>query len=261
MDSIGMHLKKRMQATSISASDNRCPTCSRKLLLEDGKETCFYCQSVAKEDKQISNEVTEWVRNREVNELLNTFKEKSLMNRDLENATLDNYQPQNESQAQALQLTRDYIESFDGTTGLIYTGRPGLGKSHLVAGMTKEIMQKKHTCIFISLPRLFSELKDTYNKNSSKTELSILNALQKVDLLVLDDLGAEREEDKEATTWARTKIFEIVDSRIGKSTVYTTNHAGGVLLKMYGERDFSRMIQNCKPVKMDGENYRLQAFK
>jgi DNA replication protein DnaC len=254
-------LRTKLNNTT-SVSNNRCPDCRRKFVLKDGKEFCFYCELIAPEDKKVSDEVSKWISNREVNELLSTFKEKSLMNRDLEQATFENYNPQNDSQIKALEKAKDYAANFDKQTGLVFQGRPGLGKSHIAAAIAKEVIQRKYTCIFISLPRLMTELQATYNKNSQTTELELLKALQKVDLLILDDLGVERtKNDDNGFSWAKRKIYEIVDSRIGQATIYTTNFSGKELLSMYGERDFSRMVQNCQAIKMDGENYRLEVFK
>ncbi|MBN8200501.1 ATP-binding protein [Bacillus sp. NTK034] len=262
MDSIGIPSMLKTKLSTISVSDNRCPDCKRKYVFKEGKEYCYYCELIAPEDKKVAKEVGEWIANREVNELLSSFRKNSLMNRDLEQATFDNYKPQNESQNEALQLAKDYAYNFDKTTGLVFTGRPGLGKSHIAAAISKEVMNQKYTCIFISLPRLMTELQATYNKNSQTTELELLKALQRVDLLILDDLGVERtKNDDGGVSWAKRKIYEIVDSRIGQATIYTTNFSGKELLNMYGERDFSRMVQNCKAIKMDGDNYRLQAFK
>ncbi|WP_181213240.1 ATP-binding protein [Mesobacillus zeae] len=224
-------------------------------------EYCFHCDVIAKEDKQVSDEMSLLIKNREVDELLSAFKEKSLMNVDLEQATFENYKPQSETQQAALKQSQEYVESFDSRKRLLLQGKPGIGKSHLAASIVKELIKQKHTGIFISVPRLMTELKATYNRNSTVTEIELLTALQKVDLLVMDDLGIDREglTDK-AATWAKGKVYEIIDSRVGKSTVYTTNFTGKELMHMYGERDFSRMFQDCKAVKMDGKNYRLKDF-
>lgn len=253
-------LQEKMGINSISASDNRCPNCKGHYIIKDNREFCFYCEVIAKEDKKVSEEVGSWIKNREVEELLSTFKEKSLMNSDLEQATLEAYLPQNDSQRNALQLAREYIDTFDKKNGLILQGSPGLGKSHLAASIVKGLIKRKYTGIFISLPRLMTELKATYSKKSELSEVQVLTALQKVDCLVMDDLGVERDGKDEASAWAKQKIYEIVDSRIGKSTIYTTNFTGKELLQMYGERDFSRMVQYCKPIKLDGKNYRLKDF-
>ncbi len=249
------------QINTIGTSDKRCDNCNRLFLIKDGKEYCFHCEVVAKEDKKVSQEATRWVKNREVDELLTSFKEKSLMNKDLEEATLTSYLPQNESQRQALIKANEYVDAFDKKQGLLLQGSPGLGKSHLAASIVKEIIGKKNTGIFISLPRLMTELKATYNKQSNLKEIDILTALQKVDLLVLDDLGVEIEGKKDdAAGWARGKVYEVIDSRIGMATIYTTNFTGRKLFEMYGERDFSRMVQYCTTLKIEGQNHRLKNF-
>lgn len=246
---------------TISTGDNRCSVCKRLYLIKEGKEFCFYCEVIAKEDKKVSEEATKWVMNREVDELLTAFKKKSLMNKDLEEASLVSYSPQNETQKQALIKANEYIDGFDKKQGLVIQGKPGLGKSHLAAAIVKEIIKNKFTGIFISLPRLMTELKATYSKQSDLREVDILNGLQKVDLLVMDDLGVERDGKDEASVWAKNKVYEIVDSRVGQATIYTTNFTAKELFTMYGERDFSRMVQYCSVVKVEGQNYRLRDFR
>ena len=89
-----------------------------------------------------------------------------------------------------------------------------------------------------------------------------MSLLAKVDVLIIDDFGAEfTEKDKEGVTWKQTKTNEIVDSRIGKSTLFTTNFTIDELAGMYGERDFSRMMENAEMLEMHGDNYRLRNFK
>ncbi|MGM9923066.1 MAG: ATP-binding protein, partial [Bacillus sp. (in: firmicutes)] len=105
-------------------------------------------------------------------------------------------------------------------------------------------------------------LKSTYNKASEQTEEELLSHLERMDLLVLDDVGAEKtKKEDDEFSWAKSKMFEIIDSRIGKHTIYTTNFEHTELLKMYGERNFSRMMENTHVEKMNGENYRLRDFK
>lgn len=249
------------QANTISVSDERCPNCQRKLLLDGGREFCFSCEEVAAEDQEIAQEASRWIRDRETNELLSVFKDRSLMNKDLEAATLNEYQPFTESQREAKLKAVEYIQTFDGTKGLILIGKPGLGKSHIAASIGKAMAGKKKTSLFISMPRLMTEIKATYNRTSDKTEADLLKGLQTVDLLVIDDLGAERAgADDQGSAWSKTKIFEIVDARIGMATIYTTNYTASELIKMYGERDFGRMVQNVDVMKLEGRDYRFRQF-
>lgn len=158
----------------------------------------------------------------------------------------------------------DFVTSFnrEEPTSMIITGDYGVGKSHLCVAATKELMKKGHSAMFIQMNKLFTKIKSTWNKNSEMKEDKLMSLLAKVDVLIIDDFGAEfTEKDKEGVTWKQTKTNEIVDSRIGKSTLFTTNFNIGELAGMYGERDFSRMMENAEMLEMHGDNYRLRNFK
>ncbi|KEZ51350.1 ATP-binding protein [Metabacillus indicus] len=253
-------IQQNFLKNTISVSEFRCPSCSKKYLLKDGLEYCFHCTEVALVDKQLGKEASEWIKNREMDEILDVFKYHSLINRDLELAAFDTFIPKNESQKEALLKSQEYVESFNGVDGLFFLGEPGRGKSHLAASIAKSLTKRKVSCIFISLPRLLTELKNSYNKNSEVSEKDILRAMQKTDLLILDDIGADRAKDDKGSSWARGKTFEVLDSRLGKSNVITTNYGSKELIQMYGERDFSRMVQNTTPIKISGKNYRFEGL-
>ena len=109
------------------------------------------------------------------------------------------------------------------------------------------------------MPDLLTAFRDTYNKKTSESEL--LNVVKDVDLLVLDDVGAEYVKNKNGEeSWAVDKLFQIINSRIGKPTIYTTNYESKDLIKKYGYhggRIVSRMMQNADVIKMDGKDYRV----
>lgn len=190
------------------------------------------------------------------------FDQNSLINACLKQATFDNYEPTNEQLVHAkevcLQFTKDF--SKDSPRNLILSGSYGVGKSHLARAMTQVVMQKGFSAIFISVPKLLTKLKATYNRKSEHTEDELLSMLEQVDCLVLDDIGSEYGTDHSGS-WATSKVFEVVDSRIGKHTIYTTNLNGQELQTKVGPRNFSRMMQDTEVVKMNGEDYRLKHFK
>jgi len=178
----------------------------------------------------------------------------SLINKSLENATLENYQPASDELVTAKQTIRTYIEGFDSTKNLLLHGSYGTGKSHLSVSVTKELMAKGYECLFLSLPKLLTKIKETYN-NKGVTEDELLEAIQHVDLLVLDDIGAEHH-----TEWVNSKLFEILDDRAGKATIYTTNLNSKELRTKINERNFSRMMENTEIIKMNGNDYRRKEF-
>lgn len=178
----------------------------------------------------------------------------SLLNDSLKTATLENYEPTSAELAKAKQDITDYVEGFDGMKNLLLHGNYGTGKSHLSVSATKALMAKGKQCLFLSLPKLLTKIKETYNGNGV-TEDDLLAAIQRVDLLVLDDIGAEHH-----TEWANTKLFEILDDRSGKSTIYTTNLNSKELRAQINERNFSRMMENTDIITMNGRDYRRKEF-
>ncbi|WP_249928329.1 ATP-binding protein [Niallia circulans] len=80
---------------------------------------------------------------------------------------------------------------FDKKQNLLFTGNYGTGKSHLSVSITKKLIEQGYECLFLSLPKLLTKIKQTYNKEGI-TEAELLQVIQRVDLLVFDDIGAEQ---------------------------------------------------------------------
>jgi len=53
------------------------------------------------------------------------------------------------------------------------------------------LIEQGYECLFLSLPKLLTKIKQTYNKEGI-TEAELLQVIQRVDLLVFDDIGAEQ---------------------------------------------------------------------
>jgi len=240
----------------------RCGVCSRGLVYKDNQPYCFYCEKIKHEDHKLAEETLKAHQDMRFHKQLEHFQINSLINEKLKNANFDTYEPLNESQSKALYVCKRYADNFnpDKAASLILHGPYGTGKSHLAKSITDIVMAKDISALFISVPKLMTKIKSTF-KNTGLSEYEILEALAEVQLLVLDDLGAERTSDEEkALAWSKTKLFEIFDSRAGKHTVITTNFEIGQAMKVYGERDLSRFLEDAYPVKIDGENFRMRKF-
>lgn len=230
--------------------------------LIDGEEICFYCQDIEEQYRKVAEEVKVNHINKPFSQLMKNFEDKSLMNEDLRHCTINGYVPVTESQITARKAAVDFIQNYDGKRGIIFFGNPGAGKSHLLSGIVKGVIsQHQKSALFITLNRLLSELKGTFGKPGIN-EMDILKALYSVDLLIIDELGGERENaDDRGKAWAKTKLNEVVDARAGKATCYSSNYSPEQLEKMYGERDFSRIVQYADPVQVHGPNKRLERFQ
>lgn len=198
----------------------------------------------------------------------------SFTNPKLAKATFANFKPQpkyREQQEKIKSYCERYAKNFDKDrpAGLMLMGRYGVGKSHLLSAAGKTAAEL-HGITFqaVSMPKLFTLITNSYDKNNRKyTEAELLQLIADVDLLLLDDLGAEitkarpkdqrSDEEEENFSWAKRKTFEIVDSRAGKHNLFTTNFTREQLSDHYGERDYSRMMEDAFSYILLGDNYRL----
>lgn len=100
---------------------------------------------------------------------------------------------------------------------LILSGQRGSGKTHLAYATAKRAIGNGVSTFCHSVPELLDMLRSGYNDGSFD---STMNDLKNVELLVLDDLGAQANTD-----WTAEKLFEIIDARTRRllPTVLTTN--------------------------------------
>lgn len=211
------------------------------------------------EDLKLAEETRQAAERLKKKKLLDVFDTYSLVPPELRDVTMNDYQPKNKSQEEAKQMAVDYVKNYDlkQSKNLMVFGPFGTGKSHLCRCISRGVMQKGYSSIFISVPKLLRKLKSTYNKDSEVTEDAMISALETVDLLILDDIGAETD-----SKWTKERLFDIVDSRQGKDTLYTSNFDPEMLLNKLGERNFSRVINaDTEPIEVLGDNHRLRNFK
>lgn len=186
------------------------------------------------------------------------FDENSLVNESLKRATFDTFTGHEFADKKRKALA--YVEDFHPTESgnLFLQGTFGTGKSHLSMAISKALVKRGYTSIFISLPKLLTKIRSTYNDQSEYTEDSLKRAIKDVDLVVFDDIGAEGEPNN----WAYQNLFEIIDSRAGKTNIYTTNLSAREFesSKKMG-RIFSRLLDESELVIMNGTDYRRKQFK
>lgn len=154
-------------------------------------------------------------------------------------------------------------------TGLLIIGSIGVGKTHLAAGIVKELIRSKGiACLFYDYRELLKQIQNSYNNSVKATELDVLRPVFETEVLLLDELGAVK-----PTDWVWDTVSLILNTRYNdkRTTIITTNFddkpAGFVagprgsardetLGDRIGERMRSRLHEMCRIIKMDGEDFR-----
>jgi DNA replication protein DnaC len=157
-----------------------------------------------------------------------------------------------------IRLVRRYVQSIgaklDAGEGLWFHGDTGTGKTTLAMLVSKAALQADRSVAIYSLPRLLNLLRESMETSAGK--LDLIDRLTAVDLLHIDDLGAEN-----TTDWVLEQLYSIVNARYEaqRAIVATTNLMPDELAERLGSRTVSRLVEICEdPLPLFGEDKRQQ---
>lgn len=155
--------------------------------------------------------------------------------------------------------TRDFTDSIDeqlgAGRGLWFMGPVGTGKTTLAMLVSKAALEAGRSVAIYSLPRLLNEIRDIHR--AERSHIDLLDRLTAVDLLHVDDVGAERTNE-----WVLEELYSIVNSRYEeqRSIVITTNiDDHDALCDQIGARTVSRLTEMCQEMLLSGEDRRFEA--
>jgi DNA replication protein DnaC len=143
-----------------------------------------------------------------------------------------------------VQSVRRYVrridENLDAGKGLWLQGEVGTGKTTLAMLVSKAALDAGRSVAIYSLPRLLNLLREAIDSEEGK--LDLLDRLTAVDLLHIDDLGAEARTD-----WVLEQLYSIVNARYEaeRAIVATTNLMPEELSEKLGARTVSRLVEIC----------------
>ncbi|MDQ6804029.1 MAG: ATP-binding protein [Actinomycetota bacterium] len=144
-------------------------------------------------------------------------------------------------------------ERLDAGDGIWFMGPVGTGKTTLAMLVAKAAIGAGRSVAVYSLPRLLNEIRETHRTDRSHIEL--LDRLTAVDLLHVDDVGAER-----TTDWGLEELFSIVNARYqdGRSITITTSILDrAALCERITERTVSRLTEMCEDLPLLGHDHRM----
>ncbi len=165
--------------------------------------------------------------------------------------------PVTDIDAHVVAATRRFADTIekqlDAGRGLWFMGPVGTGKTTLAMLVSKAALNVGRSVAIYSLPRLLNEIRETHR--AERSHIALLDRLTAVDLLHIDDVGAERTNE-----WVLEELYSIVNARYEdqRSMVVTTNILDReALCEQITERTVSRLTEMCDELPLLGHDRRM----
>lgn len=188
--------------------------------------------------------------------IMHSMKVVELQRRGIQDASLRNVSFEKSDMDETLMKCKRYADNweqmFRSNTGLLLWGNTGNGKTHAAACIVNQLVDQYVPCLITSFPRIL---------NSGFDKQKLVEDMKNFDLVVIDDLGAERQSE-----YALETVYLIIDERYktGKPLIVTTNLTLAELKRpkdMTYQRIYDRVLEMCVPIAFNGASRRGQLAK
>ncbi len=155
-------------------------------------------------------------------------------------------------------FARRIDENLDAGRGLWLYGDVGTGKTTLAMLVSKQALEAGRSVAIYSLPRLLAEIRTTFDDAAQRSYVELVDRLSSVDLLHIDDVGAEK-----TSPWVLEQLYALVNARYEdeRSVLITTNlKERDELVEQIGERTVSRLEEMCEVLPLYGADARRQTY-
>ena len=175
--------------------------------------------------------------------------------------TLDGYVVSNEGQRAALEASQEYLQTItqsdDSGANMLFYGTSGTGKTHLAVGIAQALIEHGGSALYTRASRIAQRIKETYGRQSDRTEREVYESFATPDLLIIDEVGRQFGTDAE-----KLMLFEVINSRYEalKATIVISNLSGEALIDYLGEAAMDRLREGGRSVLFDWTSYRRRGY-
>lgn len=163
--------------------------------------------------------------------------------------------PQQYSLSVLYEKMQNYCDEFPNNKqkNLLLLGNVGVGKSCLVSAVANDLIRKNKSVQLLTAFGL-NNLLLKYHTSDIAMRYQYMDSLLECDLLIIDDLGTEPILKNVTLEY----LFSILDSRVNKHTIITSNLTLIELLDRYKERIFSRITNKATTSMMNVQGIDLR---
>lgn len=163
----------------------------------------------------------------------------------------------NESNKWTVSVCKRYVNKFQElykqNQGMMFYGSTGTGKTVMAHCVANELINRLHSVASISLAKILG-----LGVKNQEEEADIMKKIRSAELLIIDDLGAER-----GTDYAQEFVFNVIDTRCNceKPMIITTNldlQDMQNCTEMKYKRIYERIIDTCYPIEFKGPSWRMK---
>jgi len=142
----------------------------------------------------------------------------------LKNASMKDIDTKDKNRFETIKWVNTFINEYTNgkkCKGIYLNGNFGCGKTYLLSAMLNELAKRGHKVAMVYYPEFLRTLKESFNSINSEEYKNKFNYIKKVEILLLDDIGAET-----LTEWSRDEVLgTILQYRMEENlpTLFTSN--------------------------------------
>lgn len=254
VDNIAARVPKTAAGETIGADGlthcNKCGKATQVKITLFGKTKIVPCICQCEKDRMEQDEQQR--QQEEQRRQLENMKSTGFTDRQMKLWTFEN---DNGNAPKIMQAMKNYCEHWrelkqDGR-GLLLYGNVGTGKTYAAACVANRLMEQGTPVLMTNFTRIINKLQSTFDGRQE-----YIDGLNRFDLLILDDLAAERN-----TEYMQETVYNIIDARYraNKPLIVTTNLTMDELKNPQSvtqARIYDRILEKCFPVKIEGASQR-----